>query len=924
MDQQRWKKISTIIDTVLALDKNRRPAYIKKVCKNNQLLKQEITDLLSYIEKSNTENFLEEWEDYPHNLIADFSQAPDVNPTSAMLGQAVGHYKIKQLIGHGGMGSVFLAERADDAFNRKVALKVLRRGMDTPSNVARFKRERNILANLNHPNIARLLDGGVTEDGLPYLVMEYVNGIPLLKYCNKHQLSIEKRLELFKSICNAVQHAHRNATIHRDLKPSNIYVTNDGVVKVLDFGIAKLLKSNTTDFSAFKTRTGARILTLGYAAPEQLDSSNTITTATDCYTLGILLYELLAGISPFDLKDKTLSKIEKFIRIRTPVKPSTKLEQLTKSELSEIANQRNTIPSAVVQSLSDDLDAIIMKALRKEPDTRYRSVDQLLEDFNRYEESRPLIAQSDTLKYRLRKFIRRNHRVIIGSVSILITILIFGGYHINQIAKERNIAKKEAQKAQIVKKFLVDIYRSSNPQSNTFKGKDISAKQLLLSGEKKIGHDLKNQPDIYAEVLLVIGDAFKGIDAFEKAEKSYRKALSKSSETTHPFKNKLRIYVKLGNLKSKWTKDHRALQPALKARKLLDSLKNPPPELEVSVFSLLGRVNVLVENYEQANSYYEKADSIYISTGMSNSFGYIQMLNGYGKSLIYTSDLEKAEQILLKSNALHRKAFSTPTVTIAKNYKFLGWVYRDMGNFKQSNNYFLKSIDLDRRLTGKESLPTALSMYHLSINYTLAGDFEKAEDLAKKVLRIYQKLLEPTNDYIQRPKKYIAIAKYNLNEYSEAKNILREIIKKRKKLRGKDNLGLAGPSSYLAVVYQKTGHYKKAISLLKKSIRIYKNKLGEYNSRMGRAMIKLATVYRKMNEYKHAHKYLQRVKSIHQKVLPHGNYQQGDFYFEYGKLEQDEGKPQEAQDFFKKAYNIYLENFGKDSKRTENVELYLD
>lgn len=919
MDQQEWERINEIVDTALELSKEERTTYIKEKCEGNEELRHKVAELLTSIEQCDTEDFLEGTKAFPSHLAADFSKELE-NQDSSLIGQTIGHYNIIELIGHGGMGSVFLAERADDAYNKQVAFKILRRGMDTPSNVARFKRERNILASLDHPNIARLYDGGVTQDGLPYLIMEHVKGTPLLEYCNHHRLSVEDRLELFKSVCQAVQHAHRNAIIHRDLKPSNIYVTDDGTVKVLDFGIAKLLESENPDQTLFQTQTGARMLTLGYAAPEQI-TNETITTATDSYTLGILLYELLAGLHPFNMDDKDLSNIEKLICTETPTRPSSKVGSLPEKEQKAIAERRGITPSDLRQTLKADLNAIIMKALRKEPPARYRSVEQMLEDLDRYEESRPLIAQSDTLQYRVGKFIRRNRNPVIGVLFTLLAILGFASYHVEQITEERNIAKKEAKKAQTVKSFLVDIFRSSNPQSPSFDGKNITAEQLLVNGKKKIGENLKTQPDVYTEVLTAIGDALTGIDAFEEAKKSYQRIITISSQTSASLENKIRALVKIGNLESKRrSNDQASLVPALKAHKLLNQMKAPPTDLKASVFSLLGKTNVFSENYEQANTYYEKADSIYNRAKMESSFDYIQMLSGYGKSLIYTSAFKKAEQVLLRSNKLHREEYSQPTTTIAENYRKLGWVNRDLGNFKKSNDYFLKSIELYRSLTGKESLSTALSMYHLSINYFLSADFKKAEKLAKDVLHIYQKRVEPTNDYRRVAKQYIAIAKYNQNELSEAKSLLQEIIKKRKRYMGENDFNLAGPLSHLAMVYHKEGQSQKAISTLKRSIRLYKKELGEYNRRVARAKIKLAAIYREIDMYKLARKYFQQVQSIHQKVVPEKNHQQANYYFEYGKLHRDLDNPQQAQKYFRKAYSIYHENFGEDSKQTKKAK----
>lgn len=924
-NQEEWKKINAIVDKALDLEDEERLQYIEEQCEGDEELEQQVKELLRSIEQSATEEFLEKEEAFPSHLAADFSSEVNKSGNISLIGETIDRYKIIDLIGHGGMGSVFLAERADDVYKKQVAIKLMRRGMDTPSNIKRFNRERQILATLDHPNVARLLDGGVTEDGLPYLVMEYVDGIPLYDFCDKHKLTVDERLELFKSICKAVQHAHTNAIIHRDLKPSNILVTDDGTVKVLDFGIAKLMKPMGAGNTLFETRTGARMLTLSYAAPEQVDS-RPVTTASDTHNLGILLYELLVGLHPFEMdsKEKSVVDAERKIREVVPELPARKLESLANNEQQKIADKRGTSPSTLYSTIIGDLDAISMKALRKEPEARYATVDQILKDLYNYEHSLPLLAKRDSLKYRTEKFLKRHRNAVVGIVLFLLAILGFGSYHINQITKERNIAETEAQKAQTVKDFLIEIFRSSNPQSLAYQGKDVSARTLLLSGQKDIAGKFENQPSIYVEVMTAIGDALKGINALEEAKESYRKALDRTSEIDDSQEYKTRLYVKLGQLESMWRRsDEVILNLAQKARKLLEKVDNPPSSLEASVHNLLGKANIYPENFEIANSHYKKADSIYTSAGLTDSFEYIQMLNGYGKSLIYESNFRKAEQILQRSNKLHREIYSKPTMTIADNYKFLGWANRDMGNFQKSNEHFKKSIELNKQLAGEESISTALSMHHLAINYFLSGDFEKSEQVEKEVLNIFQKLFEPSNDHMNRAKKYIAIAKYNQNQLYEAKKLLHEIIDSRTKYKGEDNFNLAGPLSYLGMVNHKQGNTELAISQLEKSIRIYKKRLSENSSRVARAKIKLATVYRDIGKYETSEKYFKQVKAIHQKVLPENNHQQGDFYLEYGKLKLEMGNRKEARKYLEKAYAIYLNLFGKDSNRTKTANSYL-
>lgn len=921
MDQEQWEKVDQIVDTALELQGDQRTAFIREQCGSDDDLRSQVTQLLEAIEKSSTQAIQGDIDDFISEIVDDGSpQNP--NKASSLLGETIDKYEIISLLGHGGMGSVFLAKRADKAYDKQVAVKILRRGMDTPSNKARFKRERNILANLDHPNIARLLDGGVTESGLPYLVMEYVDGKPLLEYCDNHRLPIDKRLTLFRDVCAAVQHAHRNATIHRDLKPSNILVTKDGTVKILDFGIAKLLDPDNSDQSLYQTQTTARILTLAYAAPEQVENKP-ITTATDSYTLGLLMFELLTGCHPFDLEDCDFTSSEDKIRNQQPLKPSTKLNGLSKEEQKFVASRRQTTVSKLSSDLQGDLDAIIMKALRKEAEGRYPSVEQLLEDLNRHENSLPLIAQSDTLSYRLGKFINRNKRAIAGILLILIAILGFGSYHIEQVTEERNIAEQEAQKAQTVKAFLVDVFRSSNPRSMQYKGKDLTARELLVNGENAIGRKLKSQPDVYTEIVLAIGDAFTNIDEFEKAENSYQKALTQIPNTADPVENKIRTYVKLGNLKCIWTKDSTAFVPARKAQKLLHTIDNPEPQLAASVAGLMGRVNVLTEDYDKANNYYQRADSIYTQTEQSRNFDYIQMLNGYGKMLIYSANPAKAEEMLSKSRRLHQSVVSTPTMTLVRNYKFLGWAERDMGNFQESNRYFNKSIELSSQLNSAQSMSTALAMYHLSINQVLAANYQEGEKMAQNVLSIYKNLLDSNNDYIQHPKKYIAIAKYKQGEFAEAERWLHEIITRRTELRGKNNIGLAAPYAHLGMIYHQTNRSQKAISALKKSLQIYEQNIGSNNARIARSLLKLGSIYRDLGNYDLAKEHFRRVKAIQEEVLSDKNHQQANYYYEYGKFLQQTDHSQMARRNVKKAYQIYRDAFGKESPKTKKAKSYL-
>ena len=371
----------------------------------------------------------------------------------------VGPYRLIREIGHGGMGTVHLGVRDDDAFQKRVAIKVLKRGMDSDAIVRRFRHERQILAGLEHPNIAGLLDGGTTPDGLPYFAMEYVEGQPIVEYCDAGRMDTTARLQLFRLVCAAVQHAHQNLIVHRDIKPANVLVTTDGTPKLLDFGIAKLLNPELAGHTLAPTAAGLQLMTPEYASPEQV-RGEPVTTATDIYSLGVLLYELLTGRLPYRLTSRTAADIARVVCESVPVRPSTAVTQLpdsgptagtrdaAKGASSQASAAYDTLRTAhgdlLRRRLAGDLDNIVLKALSKEPARRYASVDQFSEDVRRHLAGLPVIARKDTLGYRTAKFVRRNRAIVIAATLTLLALI--GG--LIGTAWQARVAREERARAE--------------------------------------------------------------------------------------------------------------------------------------------------------------------------------------------------------------------------------------------------------------------------------------------------------------------------------------------------------------------------------------------------------------------------------------------------------------------------------------------
>src|SRR6202795_1516972 len=429
-----------------------------------------------------------------------------------MMGDRIGPYRVLRTLGTGGMGEVYLAERADAQFEQQVAIKVVHGGALGSGMHYRLKQERQILAQLDHPNIAHLLDGGSLPDGRAYIVMEYVDGIAIDAYCDSNRLDVAARLTLFQTVCAAVHYAHQNLIVHRDLKPSNILVTATGVPKLLDFGIAKLLDERQAGHHTVAvTHADIRVMTPDHASPEQV-RGQAITTSSDVYVLGVLLYKLLAGTGPFFIASTRLTDIERAICEKDPSLPSQAVNT-DHTEVRGIAEARNTTAKRLRRTLRRDLDNRGRMAIRKEPERRYGSSQQMAGDIQRYLEGKPVIASRDTMAYRSAKFVRRHWLPVAAGVSVVFLILAFATTTYVQslriaagrdrVAEQRAVAERERSRAEEVSSFLVNLFKLSDPQEN--RGNQVTARELLDSGAKRLRAGLQDQPATKAALLSTVG-----------------------------------------------------------------------------------------------------------------------------------------------------------------------------------------------------------------------------------------------------------------------------------------------------------------------------------------------------------------------------------------------------------------------------------
>jgi serine/threonine protein kinase len=529
---ERWQQIEAVFEQTLELPAEKRSGFLKHRCGGDQQLRREVESLLDSHARAG--NFI----DNRTHFYQEFDEA------DVPLPQLIGPYRIVRELGRGGMGAVYLAERADEQYQKQVAIKLIKRGMDTDSVLRHFRNERQILAGFDHPNIARLFDGGTTEDGLPYFVMEYIEGLPIDEYCNKHTLALPEYLRLFREVCAAVTYAHRHLVIHRDIKRTNILVTADGVPKLLDFGIAKILQAGDGALP-FVTMTGMRLMTPETASPEQV-RGEPVTTASDVYSLGVVLYELLTGRFPYRFSSQTPREIERAITEQAPEKPST---AVFKNQQSKIINPK---------FIRGDLDNIVLMALRKEPARRYQSVEQLSEDIRRHLETRPVLARADTVSYRAGKFIRRN-KIALAAGSLILLSLVAGLIattwearrekrrfnDVRQLAHsvlfDYHDAIKDLPGATKVRERLVQDGLTYLDSLTKEAGGDPALQRELADAYERVG-------DVRGQVFSAsLGDRAGALDSYNKALHIRESLVAAAPRNTQNRRDLAASYQKIGN-----------------------------------------------------------------------------------------------------------------------------------------------------------------------------------------------------------------------------------------------------------------------------------------------------------------------------------------------------------------------------------------
>ncbi len=773
ISSNQYSKIKEIFYTALELEPEMRETFLAQI---DEDLRSEVASLLVAREESN--GFLEDF------LILDSVQnSISTHHSEKFIGQTIGKYRIINELGRGGMGVVFLAERED--FHQQAALKLIKGGMDSDLILARFIKEREILATLEHPNIARLIDGGIIDNGTPYLVMEYVAGVSLDQFCECENLTIEVRLKVFSKICAAVAHAHRNLVIHRDLKPSNILVNEEGEPKLLDFGIAKLFSSENL---GNETNTNLLALTPEYASPEQLRGEK-LTTATDIYSLGIILYELLTGNRPFETSGKNLSEVLKLVCEIEPKRPSSVFSLKSQAE----SNLKSKIQNP--KSLQGDLDNIILKALQKEPSRRYLTVEKFADDIHRYLNGLPISARPDTFFYRTEKFVKRNRISVVAALIIFMTLI--GG--VATTLWQAQIARAERTKAE---QRFNDVRRLANSLITEFPAEvdksATKAKELLVTRSLEYLDSLAQEANTdtllqreLATAYEKIGDVqgneyFANLGDTKGALKSYRKSLELREAIFQKDTENAEIQSELANSNERigdvlWSMEDlpgtlENYRQTLAIRKKLSSAAPDSDQAKLSLalilfksgdllgndgFSNLGDVKGSLENHRQA---LEIRESLAAKEPTNLEF-LDHLLSSYtnmGNVLRLNGDVPSAEQNYRRALTLALKIAAQNSSNtnyqsgVSLSYLYLGDILTQNGKYDEAVSNLLESLKIHEKIIAVDAEDVQaqrnLAVIHrrLGTAFLKKGDTRKSLEYYRKAFVITEKqaAADPNNIYM--------------------------------------------------------------------------------------------------------------------------------------------------------------------------------
>ena len=808
MNNTRWERMWELFHMGAELPERDRPSFLAVACEEEQL-RDEVAELLA-----------------AHDQLGEDSEtATDTASGDPLLGSDLGAYRLLQRLGSGGMGVVYLAERIDGELEHRVAIKLLPPTAAGDELLHRFRQERQILASLEHPNIARLLDARTTEDGRPYLVMEYIEGRPIDRYSREENLSLEERVRLITAVCAAVHTTHQNLVIHRDLKPDNILVTSDGEPKLLDFGVAKLLETGG-DGAARLTAHGLRPMTPAYASPEQL-RGEAVTTATDVYALGVLLYELLTGHHPWDDGGGPELALVRRMQSGTVKAPSVAASRTGTTNSSDSRIQGLT-PARLSRRLRGDLDNIVLSALDDDPKRRYGSAEQLGDDLQRWLEGHPVHARRHTFAYRTQKFLRR-HPFGSAAVAVFLVLLsVFAAVMTVQSIRleeqraqselRRAEAERERERSERISEFLVDIFAASFPSRTP--GRMMTARELLDRGAAQIAERLEEEPEVEAKLLSTLGRAYESLGLYREAAPLVERSVTLVREHgtgDGALADALWQLANIHQARGRYGEAEELHREAIARRRT--QFGDSSPAVADSLNAMAAALHE-AGRYEQAESAYREALTIRTSAFGETSWQVSQVAMNLGWLLHDRGRYDEADALYSRALELNREILGPRHRWVAKALSNIALLDHDRGHLDRARELYLEAWELDRRLFGEEQRhpDLAIHLHNQARLWNDLGAYDRAEVLYRRALEIREGALEPTHAALGTSHHGLGRLHLDRGDAVGAERHLRQALEIRRNALAPGNWHIAHTEALLGASLLEQGRIAEAGLLLRSAV----------------------------------------------------------------------------------------------------------
>jgi serine/threonine-protein kinase len=811
MESARWEKIQVLFHEAVDLPPSDWLSHLKRTAENDDEIIQQVLQLLR--------------EDAGGSLfdkgIAQVASEILVDPSLSDLNREFGPYQLLRVLGEGGMGLVYLAERKD--LGSKVAIKVLRDAWLSPSRRERFASEQHVLAQLTHPSIARLYDANTLPDGTPWFVMEYVDGIPLTEYCRVHLCTVQERLQLFRSVCEAVQYAHAHAVIHRDLKPSNIFVKHDGTVRLLDFGIAKQLES--LDAQVNQTMTGLRLLTPAYAAPEQIRGEQ-LGVHTDVYALGIILFELLTGQLPFDLSNLTPGEAAAIIVNFEAGKPSSYLKKIEESKRNLLLNR----------SAWADLDILCLTAMHKDPGRRYRSVEALIRDIDHYLNGEPLEARPDSVRYRAHKFIRRNQRAVAAAAAVFAVIIGLTAVFTWRLAKARNGALAEAARTQRIQRFMIEVFQGGDPIAGP--AADLKVVDMLDRGVRE-AQALNSDPGVRAELLYNFAEIYEKQGQLDKAESLFLSALEQRKLLFGPDTAEVaETLTALGLLRA----DQSRLEEAepLAREGLAMARRHLKPNDPVAVAAAIGVGRVLGQRgvYDEAIHLLSESVEDQSALGVSNA-DFAATLSALADVNYSAGHYEICVPLYRRLLEMHRQLDGLRHPLVADDLSSLSSAMIDLGYYSDAEGLSRQALDVNRSYYGSDNPKVAANLTTLGRALTYENKYDQASNVLEEALAIQKRVYGPTHSEVAETLNELGNVASMRNQLDDAETKFLQVVEIYRSIYGDHHSFVAIALSNAASIRMDKKDYEGAEQMYRDVVRRFTESLSAENVNTGIAHIKL-------------------------------------------------------------------------------------